>query len=100
MATSPSSDISTVDICFFASACVSMPVSLSLPRVFLFFFFNLFFFFLAAKKPDSLIQIPDPYKSGGLYMPEPWNLFENRDTLAGPSPPVNAEGRGVGGLDK
>ena len=38
MATSPDGDISTVDICFFASVCLSAPVSLSLPSVFLFLF--------------------------------------------------------------
>lgn len=37
---------------------------------------------------DSLIQIPDPYKSGGLYTPRPRNLFENRDILARPSSPI------------
>lgn len=80
-------------LCLCVGACLSV-FALSLP------IFLTSFFPLRQKEPDSLIQIPDPYKSGGLYMPEPWNLFENRDTLAGPSPPVNAEDRGMGKLDK
>lgn len=82
-ATSPDGDISTVDICFFASVCLSVPVFLSLPSV--------FFFRLQERESDSLIQIPDPYKSEGLYTPRPRNSFENGDTLASPSSPIKCK---------
>lgn len=84
-ATSPNGDISTVDICFFASVCLSVPVFLSLPSV------SLFFYRLQECESDSLIQIPDPYKSGGLYTPRPRNSFENGDTLASPSSPIKCK---------
>lgn len=80
---------STVDICFFATVCLSVPVSLSMPSV-------LLFFRLQEGEPDSLIQIPDPYKPRGLYTPGPRNSFENRDTLASPSSPINRKERGRG----
>lgn len=85
-ATSPNGDISTVDICFFATVCLPVHVSLSIPLVSL--------FLPEGRGPDSLIQIPDLYKSGGLYTPGPRNSFENRDTLASPSSPVNRKEQG------
>lgn len=89
-ATSPNGDISTVDICFFA--CLSVCACLSV------FAFSvlLFLFRLQEREPDSLIQIPDPYKSGGLYTPGPRNSLENRDTLASPSSPIKRKERGRG----
>lgn len=74
----------------FASSpvCLSVPVSLALPAVYL--------FGLQGREPDSLIQIPDPYKLGGLYTPGPRNSLENRDTLASPSSPIKCKERGRG----
>ena len=66
-ATSPSSDISTVDICLFF-ARLSVCACLSVSRL------QSSSFSSARGKwePDSLIQIPDPYKPGGLYIrPDP-----------------------------
>lgn len=76
----------------FASSpvCLSLSVSLSLPSVFL------FLFRLQEREPDSLIQIPDPYKSGGLYTPGPQNSLQKRDTLASPSSPIKRKERGRG----
>lgn len=96
-ATSPNGDISTVDICFFASVCLSVSLRLSV------FAFSLpLSLSPAGGESDSLIQIPDPYKSAGLYTPRPQNSFENHDTLASPSSPIKCmeQGRGAQQIKK
>lgn len=69
-ATSPSGDISAVDICLFV--CLRLSLCLRLRSA----------SFSSASGSKSSIQIPDSCKSGGLYTPGPQDSLGNRDTLA------------------